>query len=321
MTTVATPPVTAPAPAPAPAPARSRHVVRGMALATAATAIWSGNFVIADGMAGSIPPVQLAFWRWVIALVAVLPFGARSLWRERAAVRGGLGFIAVAALLGVTLFNTLIYVAGQSSPATNLALIAAAAPVVIGIGARLMWRERMGAARWTGTALALVGIVVLLGKGSPAALFGAGFASGDLWMVAAMGTFAAYSLLLRRKPEGISGLSLLLSTFALGTLFLAPVYGADVAVHGGFTADAGTVGALLYVGVASSAMAYFAWNKAIALVGAARAGVVYYLQPVMVAALSFFALGNPVSAVQIVSMALVIAGVALGARSARAARG
>lgn len=294
---------------PAPRPA-----LRGMALATAATAIWSGNFVIADGMAGTIPPVQLAFWRWTIALLAVLPFAVRHVRREWPALRQHLGFLALAALLGVTLFNTLIYVAGRTSPATNLGLIAAASPLVIAVASRVLWRERMGAAGWAGSCLALAGIVVLITKGSLATLLGLGFTAGDGWMAAAMLVFAAYSMLLRRRPAGISGLSLLLATFVLGTLFLAPAYAVDLAAHGTFPVDGGTVGALLYVGVASSAVAYFAWNKAIALVGATRAGVVYYLQPAFVAALAFLTLGTPVNAAQAVSMALVIAGVALASR-------
>ncbi|NLU68445.1 DMT family transporter [Streptomyces sp. HNM0574] len=285
-----------------------------MALATTATAVWSGNFVIAEGMSHTVPPVQLAFWRWTIALLAVLPLALRPLRREWPVLRRHLGFVSLAALLGVTLFNTLIYVAGQSSPATNLGLIAAASPLVIVLASRVLWREPMGAARWAGSALALAGIAVLVTKGSADVLLGLRFSAGDGWMTVAMLVFAGYSLLLRRKPEGISSLTLLLATFGLGTVFLAPAYAVDLAVHGTFPVDGGTAGALLYVGVASSAVAYFAWNKAIALVGAARAGIVYYLQPAFVAVLAYLVLGTPVNAPQAVSMLLVISGVALAAR-------
>ncbi|MFD7921693.1 EamA family transporter [Streptomyces sp. NPDC059740] len=305
---------------PSAAPATTRRAllptgVRGMVLATVATVIWSGNFVIADGMSGSIPPIQLAFWRWVIALVAVAPLAVRHVRRDWPVIRRHLGFLSLAAVLGVTLFNTLIYTAGHTSPATNMALLAAASPLVIVIGARVLWRERMSATRWTGALLSLVGIVVLITKGSLSTLLGLDFSTGDLWMVAAMLTFAAYSLMLRRTPEGISGLSLLLGTFTLGTAFLAPAYAWDVTAHGGFDVHPSTAGALLYVGVLSSAVAYFAWNKAIATVGAGRAGVVYYLEPAFVALLAFFALGEGINLAQIASMVLIAIGVALSSRS------
>ncbi|MEU8681084.1 EamA family transporter [Streptomyces sp. NPDC048611] len=288
---------------------------KGMILATVATVIWSGNFVLADGMAHAIPPVQLAFWRWVIAMLAVAPFAIPHIRRDWPVVRRHLGFLSVVALLGVTLFNTLIYTAGQTSPATNMALIAAASPLVIMVGARLLWREKPGAAGWAGAALSLIGIVVLITKGSLATLLGLSFSAGDLWMVAAMTTFAGYSLMLRRTPRGISGLSLLLSTFVLGTAFLAPAYAWDVTAHGSFPVHTGTVAALLYVGVLSSAVAYFAWNKAIATVGAARAGIVYYLEPAIVAVLAYFTLGDGLNLAQLISMGLIIIGVTLSSRA------
>ena len=289
--------------------------VRGMLLATVATVIWSGNFIIADSMSGTIPPIQLAFWRWTIAVLAVLPVGLPHIRRDWPAIRRHLGFLAAVALLGVTLFNTLIYTAGRTSPATNMALIASASPIVLVLAGGLVWRERVGAARWTGVVLAMTGIVVLLTKGSLGNLLALRFSTGDLWMVAAMGTFAGYSLLLRRKSEDISGLSLLLSTFVLGTLFLAPAYTWDVSVHGGFPVQPRTVGALLYVGVLSSAVAYFAWNKAVATVGSTRAGIVYYLEPTIVALIAFIVLGQHLNLAQLASMALTITGVVLGSRA------
>ncbi|MFE6689873.1 DMT family transporter [Streptomyces sp. NPDC057743] len=286
----------------------------GLALALAATVVWSGNFVIARALHATVPPVQTAFWRWVVALAAVAPFALGQVRRQWAVIRAHLGFLALAALLGVTLFNTLIYTAGRSTSATNMAMIAAASPMMIALFDLVGGgREPLGVRRAAGMVLALLGVVTLVGKGSPAAVLHLDFAGGDLWMVAATAAFAGYSALLRRRPEGIGQLAFLFMTFALGAAMLVPAYGISLAVEGGFPLTAGTVGPLLYIGVCSSAVAYFTWNKAIALVGAARAGAVYYLQPVCVALLSLALLGEGVGAVQVVCMALIVAGVALGA--------
>ncbi|MFD8548452.1 DMT family transporter [Streptomyces sp. NPDC059649] len=287
----------------------------GLTLALTATVVWSGNFVIARALHDSVPPVQTAFWRWIIALLAVAPFAVGRVRREWPVVRRHLGFLTLAALLGVTLFNTLIYQAGRSTSATNMAMIAAASPVLIALFAR--GGERLGGRRTAGMLLALAGVVTLVGKGSPAALLGLDLAGGDLWMLAATATFAGYSVLLRRRPAGIGGVAFLFMTFALGAAMLLPVYGVSLAAEGGFAPTAQTVGPLLYIGVFSSAVAYFTWNKAIALIGAARAGVVYYLQPVCVALLSFAVLGEAVTPVQLLCMVLIVAGVALGAGGRR----
>ncbi|WP_374050325.1 DMT family transporter [Streptomyces roseicoloratus] len=240
-----------------------------MLLALLATVVWSGSFVATRDMADSVPPVQAVFWRWIIALAAVAPFAARPFWRQRRLIRRHLGFVALASLFGVALYNTLVHQAGLTTSAGNMGMIMAASPVIMAVYARL-GGERLGARRVLGMSAAALGVLLLVGKGS----LTVDLAAGDLWMFAAALSFASYSALLKRRPAGIDGPAFLFTTFVLGALMLAPAYAVSVAVQGGFPATTGTVGPLLYVGVMSSAVAFFAWNKAITLIGAARAGAV-----------------------------------------------
>ncbi|MFD4410084.1 DMT family transporter [Streptomyces sp. NPDC058476] len=281
----------------------------GLALAAVATVVWSGSFVAARALHDSVPPVQQAFWRWVVALLAVAPFAAREAWRQRALVRRHLGHVLLAALLGVTVYNTLVNQAGVSTSAGNMGMIMAASPVLMAVYERL-GGVRLGARRVTGMLIACAGVVLLVGKGS---LASTDFTAGDLWMIAAATCFASYSALLRRRPAELTGRTFLFTTFALGTAMLLPAFALSVMAEGPFTPTTATVGPLLYVGIASSAVAFFAWNKAISLIGAARAGTVYYLQPVCVAALSYALLGERTTWTQLLCMALILGGVVLGA--------
>ncbi|MEU9097494.1 EamA family transporter [Streptomyces sp. NPDC048361] len=281
----------------------------GLALAAVATVVWSGSFVASRALHASVPPVQDAFWRWLIAIAAVAPFAIRETWRQRALIRRNLGYLTVASLLGITVYNTLVNQAGTSTPAGNMGMIMAASPVLMAVHERLTG-GRLGARRTVGLLVAVAGVLLLVSKGS----LDLALAPGDLWMVAAALSFASYSVLLRRRPAELGSLTFLFTTFVLGALMLAPAYGVSLAVQGGFAATPATVGPLLYVGVLSSAVAFFAWNKAISLIGAARAGVVYYLQPVCVALLSYPLLGESTGPAQLVSMALILGGVVLGSR-------
>ncbi|MET9511435.1 DMT family transporter [Streptomyces flavidovirens] len=289
-----------------------KAAVVGLVLAAVATVVWSGSFVTSRALHDSVPPVQAAFWRWIVAIVAVAPFAAREVWRQRAVLRRHMGFVALASLLGVTVYNTLVNQAGLSTSAGNMGMIMAASPVLMALYERL-GGARLGARRTAGMLVACAGVLLLVSKGSLAM----DFAAGDLWMLAAAVCFGSYSVLLRRKPAGIGGLAFLFSTFVLGALMLLPAYAVSLALQGGFEPTVGTVGLLVYVGVFSSAVAFFAWNKAIALIGAARAGVVYYLQPVCVALLSLALLGEATGPTQIVCMALILGGVMLGAGRGR----
>ncbi|MCJ1677306.1 DMT family transporter [Streptomyces sp. APSN-46.1] len=281
----------------------------GVLLALVATVVWSGSFVATRGMAETVPPVQAVFWRWVIATAAIAPFAARQAWRQRALIREHLRYIALATLFGVTLYNTLVHQAGLTTSASNMGMIMAASPVIMALYARI-GGERLGVRRTFGMLLAAFGVLLLVGDGS----LGFDFAAGDLWMFGAALSFATYSALLKRKPAELGGLAFLITTFVLGALMLAPAYAVSVTVQGGFALTPGTGGMLLYVGVMSSAVAFFAWNKAVSVIGAARAGVVYYLQPVCVAGLGLLLLGERTGPAELLCMALILGGVALGAR-------
>ncbi|MFF9043132.1 DMT family transporter [Streptomyces parvulus] len=300
-----TPPRTPAAPGGTPA----APVALGLGLALLATVVWSGSFVASRALGDSVPPVQHAFWRWVVALAVVAPFGARRAWRQRALVRRHLGFVLLASLLGVTVYNTLVNQAGVTTPAANMGMIMAASPVLMAVCERV-GGVRLGARRVAGLLVACAGVLLLVGEG-------AGFSAGDLWMIAAACCFGSYSALLRRRPAGLDGAGFLFTTFLFGTLMLLPAQGVSLAVQGGFRPEPDTVLPLLYVGVASSAVAFFAWNRAISLIGPSRAGVVYYLQPVCVALLSWALLAEPTGWAQAGCMALILGGVVLGAGARR----
>ncbi|MFJ3206794.1 DMT family transporter [Streptomyces flaveolus] len=300
---------THPADTPAPRPRTTTPVALGLALAVLATLVWSGSFVTSRALGDSVPPVQHAFWRWVVALAVVAPFGARRAWRQRELIRRHLGFVLLASLLGVTVYNTLVNQAGVTTPAANMGMIMAASPVLMAVFERA-GGVRLGARRIAGLLTACTGVLLLVGGG-------ASFSAGDLWMIAAACSFGSYSALLRRRPAGLDGAAFLFTTFLAGTVLLLPAQAVSLAVQGGFTPTTGTVLPLLYVGVASSAVAFFAWNKAISLIGPARAGVVYYLQPVCVALLSWVLLAEPTGWAQAGCMALILGGVVLGAGARR----
>ncbi|MBM7167919.1 DMT family transporter [Streptomyces sp. G44] len=298
-----TPARTAPAAHPA-----ARPIGTGLALAALATVVWSGSFVTSRALHDSVPPIQHAFWRWIIAIVAVAPFAARETWRQRQLLRAHLRFLLLAALLGVTVYNTLVNQAGLTTTAGNMGMIMAASPVLMAVHERL-GGARLGARRVTGLLVACAGVLLLVGKGSLAM----DLAAGDLWVIAAALCFGSYSALLKRKPAEVGGLPFLFSTFVLGALMLLPVFAVSYVVQGGFEPTVGTVSPLLYVGVVSSAVAFFAWNKAVSIIGAARAGAVYHLQPVCVALLSFALLGEAMGWLQVLCMGLILGGVVLGA--------
>ncbi len=102
----------------------ARYANRSLALAYTGLVLtplfWAGNAVVARGVVDSIPPVSLAFWRWVIALLVLLPLTFPKVRREWPVVRDHWPRVLVLALFSVASFNTLLYVSATTTTAINI---------------------------------------------------------------------------------------------------------------------------------------------------------------------------------------------------------
>ncbi len=292
------------------------HLVRtpkiaGVLAALGATVLWSGNFIVARGLSATVPPVQLAFWRWVVAVLVFLPFGLKGLYGERKTLLQHGFYLSITAFLGITLFNTLIYIAGGSTTAINLSLIAVTFPVFILGFSRIFFGEPCPPKRLAGMGLVLFGVLLLLTRGNLGVLENLSFARGDLWMLLASILFAIYSLLLRHKPGDLSIGSLQLATFLLGLLFLAPAFFWERSLNPWNDWTPQILGVILYVGIGPSFLAFLLWNKAISFIGPTRAGILYYTIPLFSALLALVFLGEHLGMVHLASALLIVGGILL----------
>src|SRR5882672_9182567 len=114
----------------------SRHqpkIFLGISLAVLATLIWSGNFIIARGVIRGIPPVALAFYRWLLASIIIFPFAIRQFKIEWPIVKQSWKYLFWVALSGVALFNTFVYIGAHYTSAINLALIGTTSSPIMSI--------------------------------------------------------------------------------------------------------------------------------------------------------------------------------------------
>ncbi len=293
---------------------RQRGSVGGYLLALAATAFWAGNFIVARGLSHSVPPVTLAFLRWGTAVLVLLPFGIRPLCREIGIVRNNLGYLSLTAFFGVTICNTLVYVAAHTSKALNLSLIAMCVPAFIAVFARLFLGDALTARRIAGLVTAFCGAIVLVTYGQLWRLMNLTFSEGDIWMLGASATLAAYGILVRVKPTDLSPGAFLSATFIPGLLFLLPWLGWELTQVESINFSLTSLGGIVYLGVGPSLLAFLCWNRAIAINGPVRTGFVLYFLPLFSGVAAFFLLGEPVQWIHLLSGIIIIAGVVVATR-------
>lgn len=284
-------------------------VSMGYFWALVATVIWAGNFIVARSFNQDILPVGLAFWRWTIAVVTLTPFAVRVTVEDWKLVQKHLPYLAVSALSGVTVFNTLIYIAGHTTQAMNLALIATSSPIFIVLMSRLFYGEPISLTRAAGIVVVVLGVVLLIAGGSLEKLLSISFAIGDLYMLLAAIIFAGYAMLVNHKPATMRMKTFALCTFSLGLLFLTPFYVLECLIYHPVVFNPSILLALLYVGILSSVVAFLAWNQAIILIGPSRAALMYYLVPVFSGIAAWLFLGEPIRLVHIFSMLLIVCGI------------
>ncbi|MBD0351457.1 MAG: DMT family transporter, partial [Flavisolibacter sp.] len=144
-----------------------KAMMQGVLYALLATLLWSGNFIVARGMHQKIGPVSLAFFRWLTATVFLFPVAQKAFFKEWRLVRPHWKYISITALLGITFFNTFLYVAGRYSSAINLALIGTtAAPLFVLLISVLFLKEKVAMRQFIGALLCVIGILLLISKGS-----------------------------------------------------------------------------------------------------------------------------------------------------------
>lgn len=275
--------------------------------------LWGGNVVAGRLAVGEISPMALVSLRWVIACGLLTALSHRQIAADWPLLKGRLPLILVLGTIGFTVFNAMFYVASHLTGGINLAIIQGATPVMVILGNFLAFGVRVTPAQAIGLAVTLAGIAIVATHGSPAALFGLQFRSGDLLMLAADVLYAAYTLGLRWRPRG-SSLSFFTLMAYMACATSLPLLSYEIAT--------GTVQwptpkgwlVLLYVALFPSFVSQLLYMRGVQLIGASRAGMFMNLLPVFGSLMAVLFLGEPFGLYHAAALGLVLGGIYVAER-------
>lgn len=274
---------------------------------------WAGNAVLGRAVAGSVPPIGLAFWRWFLGMLVVLPFAWPHLRHDITTILARWKSVLLLGTLGIGIYNTLQYIALNTTTALNCVMLQSSMPVMIVLMSLVLFRDRIGAMQGVGIAVSLVGAMTLISHGDPGTLLGLELNAGDVWMLAAVVIYAAYTTLLRRRPA-IHGLSFVVVTFAIGAVELLPFYVWESLGGHPVQASGITLLAVGYTVLFPSIAAYLCFNRAVELLGPNTAGLAIHLVPVFGSLLAILFLGEQPHLYHGIGIALIAAGILLATR-------
>ncbi len=271
---------------------------------------WAGNSVLARGVAQLIPPVSMSFWRWLIALVILLPFTWKQTLKDWPAIKADWKIILTLGFLGIASFNTLLYTAAHSTTAINIALTQSVMPVVIVLISFQLFHDRITRFQLFAIVLCMLGAGYIVIRGNWQRLIHLEFVTGDLLMLLAVCLYALYSVLLRKRPK-VHPLSFLTTTFAVGVILLLPLYCWERQITPTLELTQPVIFSLLYVAVCPSILAYLCWNRGIHEIGANRAGLYINLIPMFASLLAVLFLGERFQSFHLVGILLISSGLLL----------
>ena len=281
---------------------------------TGTALFWTGNIVFGRGVIDQLPPLSLNFWRWVVAFLILLPFTWRALVAQRSVILRHWKMLGLLALLGITGFNSLAYIAFQTTTAINAALINAVMPICVVAITVIGYRETVGKRQKLGLFSALAGAFIILTRGDLRVLLEFDFTTGDVVMFGGMMGYALYSVLLRYRPPALDGADFLAVLAGFGVVLALPLYIAEAILLGPMPLTAISVGMVGYVALFASVLAYVFWNRGVEVVGANRASLFLNLIPVFTAIAAITFLGESLETFHLTGMALVFAGLVLATR-------
>ncbi|MEN3931214.1 DMT family transporter [Microvirga sp. W0021] len=278
-----------------------------------ATAMWGTSTLFSRMAVGEISPMWLIFIRWLGTCLITWPLIAKDLptyWPE---LRPQFLKLCLMGMLGFTAFNACMYIAAHHTTAINISIIVAAQPIIILMGASLVFRTPINLYQILGILITLLGVAAIASKGNLETLQKMNFNFGDLFMLLGLVFYALYALGLRNKPA-VPGMVLLgvLSAMALVTSLPLVVY---EVIEGNFfwpTIKGWSVaaGIILF----PSFLAHICFIRSVSMIGPERAAPFFNLVPFFGTAFAVVLLREQLSLIQICGLALILPGVWLAER-------
>lgn len=281
------------------------------ALLIGANLLWSGNWVIGRAVRDSFDPLALNFWRWTVAALVMLPLGVADVLQHRALIRRHAGLYGLLALVGVAAFQTLVYLGLRTTTAINAVLINAAGPLFMLMWSWVLEREHASLRQIAGMLISFLGVVIIVSHGDSATLRNLEFHRGDAWILLAMPLWGLYSVLLKRTPAELRGVGLAFTLGTFGVAMMLPLYAVDAFSGPWRVPSAAEAGAIVYIAVAASVLAFYAWNRGVAVVGANAAGFTLPLLPAFGTVLAIVFLGEAFQTYHAAGFVTIVIGVGL----------
>lgn len=272
-----------------------------------AASIWGGVFVVSKIVLAVIDPLELIWVRYLVALLTLFIIGCATCqsWKIR---KKDIPLIVAIGVIGYFGSIWAQFAGTQLSTAQMGAVITSATPAFMVLFARVILQEKITVKKAVAVILATVGVLLIIGLGD---ISSSSYTGGIILGVAAL-TWALISVLVKGVPSDYSPLVItnyaILAAFIVMTPLVVPQLSYS---QMNSLLQPAICGGVLYIGIVSTAGAFYFWNKGLQMVDAATGGLYFFFQPLVGTLLGWLFLGEQVGITFWIGTLLILGGVLL----------
>jgi drug/metabolite transporter (DMT)-like permease len=272
---------------------------------------WGGTFIAGRMLVGHVHPFAIAFLRFTVASALLLTILYKRHGRLPALPRQLWLPVLLLGMTGVFAYNMLFFWGLEYVHAGRAAIIVANNPVMIALGAALLFNHRLGPLKTLGVFVSVSGAMMAISRGHVAALFSGGLGLGDALIFGCVLSWVCFSLLGKSVLSKIPPLTSIAYASVAGTVLLSPF-----ALHSGLLASLPIYSLvdwinIVYLGLFGTVLGFVWYYEGIEKIGPTRAALFINFVPISAILMAYAILDEPITWSLAGGAALVIIGVYL----------
>ncbi len=235
------------------------------------------NIIVARGGVEYVPPISLAFWRWLTVFLLLLPFFFNEIIKNKKSFNKEFWKLFFLGSMGCGVCGAFPFIAGMSTTMANMGIIYTSSPIFIIILSVMLFNDKINFSRIIGLVLCLIGVLAIISKGNLDLLINFKFTSGDLWMIGAAMGWAVYSIYLLNWKSKFSLMARFTLIAMFGTISLFPFYILEEIFYFSTAFNINFLFWVLFAAISPGIIAFTLYTKVQKYLGASLTGFTLYI--------------------------------------------
>ena len=275
----------------------------------------ASNLIVARGGVEYVPPISLAFWRWTVVFLILLPFTYLSLKKNYKSIQKEYKKLFVLGALGCGVCGAFPFLVGQTTTVANMGIIYTSSPVFIILISSIFFKEKINLIKVIGLIACLVGVFAIIIKGDINLLINLKFTLGDLWMLGAAIGWALYSIYLFYWKTNLQIFQRFTLVALFGAISLFPFYIIEEVFIERTFFDTDFFVWVIFAAISPGIIAFTLYTVAQKKLGASLTGFTLYIFTIYAAIYGYFLFDEKLESYHLIGTILVFFGIYLARKN------